>query len=154
MKTDSKIKFYPYDRLIIGYCLMMTILLLWRGRPLEWYYQALICYPAMAAIAGLIIYYARDENSRFQSFFRVIYPALMFTFFYQLAGTTVFLLFDSFYDWQLTTFEKMLLGTNPTLYIDRNLLNVWVTEILSLCYFCYYLMLPAFLLPLFVKKDY
>ena len=154
MKTDSRIKLYPYDRLFIGYCLMMTLLILLVGRPLERYVTALLFYPSMLAVIRLVVYYARDEHSRLQSFFRVLYPAIMFTFFYTTAGDTVFLLFDGFFDWQLTTFEKIILGVNPTLYIDRHLLNVWVTEILSCCYFSYYLMLPAFLLPLFMKKDY
>jgi len=154
MEVNSKIKLYPYDWLVIGYCLMMTVLILLIGRPLERYAQALFFYPAMIAVAAIIIYYARDENSRYQSFFRMLYPGLMFTFFYKTSGTTIFLIFDGFYDWQLTTFEKMLLGVNPTLYIDRHLLNVWLTEILSFCYFSYYLMLPVFALSAFFKKDY
>ena len=66
----------------------------------------------------------------------------------------MFMLFDSFYDWQLTAFERSLFGVNPTLYIDENLLNVWLNEIISFCYFSYYFMIPVFMITLFVKKDY
>ncbi|MBN1212197.1 MAG: phosphatase PAP2 family protein [candidate division Zixibacteria bacterium] len=154
MKHPDKIRIYPYDRLVIGYCLFMLALILLIGRPLNQYYNSLLFYTGMAVLAGFIIRYTREGRNRRHDFLHIIYPALMFTFFYETAGTTVFLIFDSFYDWQLTTFEKMILGVNPTLYIDRHLLNVWVNEIFSCCYFSYYLMLPFFLLPVFFKKDY
>ena len=66
----------------------------------------------------------------------------------------MFLLFDGFYDWQLTAFEKSIFGVYPTLYIDQHLLNVWLNEIFSFCYSFYYLMIPAFLLSTFIRKDY
>jgi len=154
MNRKSDLKIYPFDCLVIGYCLFMLVLIILIGRPLSRYYNSLLFYAGMAVIAGLIIRHTREGQNRLHDFLRIIYPALMFTFFYETAGHMVFLIFDNFYDWQLTTFEKMILGVNPTLYIDRHLLNVWVNEIFSFCYFSYYFMLPVFLLPVFIKKDY
>lgn len=154
LKRYKHIIIYPFDWLVTGYSLFMFILILVIGRPLNQYHNALIFYAAMSIIAVLIIRYTREGKNRLQDFLRLIYPALMFTFFYKTAGSTVFLIFDRFYDWQLTTFEKMLLGVNPTIFIDRHLLNVWVNEIFSFCYYSYYFMLPVFLLPVFIKKEY
>lgn len=144
---------YPFDKLVIGYCLLMVILLVAFGRPIGDYYDELLFYVSMAAIAALLIRYVDENGSLLNRFLRLLYPALMFTFFYRETGGTMFLLFDGFYDWQLTAFEKGLLGVYPTVFIDQNLLNVWVNEILSFCYSAYYLMIPVFLMALFVRRD-
>jgi membrane-associated phospholipid phosphatase len=34
------------------------------------------------------------------------------------------------------------------------MLNVWLSEIILFCYFCYYSMIPAFVLAVFLKRDY
>ncbi|MEW5995933.1 MAG: phosphatase PAP2 family protein, partial [Candidatus Zixiibacteriota bacterium] len=77
---------------------------------------------------------------------------LLFTFFYRMTGGLMFLLFDRFYDAQLTSFERSVLGFNPTLYIDHHLLSVWVNELFSFSYVSYYFMIPVFVLALFIKR--
>jgi membrane-associated phospholipid phosphatase len=62
-------------------------------------------------------------------------------------------LFDRFLDHQIVSWEISLLGAEPTLFVDRHLTSVATTEILSLCYFTYYLMLPIFLIFLFLKRE-
>jgi membrane-associated phospholipid phosphatase len=59
-----------------------------------------------------------------------------------------------FLDHQLTAFETSIFGMEPTLWLDKNLINVWVTEILSMSYFSYYLMLPGFLIIFYLLKRY
>jgi membrane-associated phospholipid phosphatase len=83
-----------------------------------------------------------------------MYASLLFGVFYRTTGGTMFLLFDGFLDYQLVVFETAIYGIEPTLYIDRNLLSPVLNELLSFCYFCYYLMIPSFLIALFVKKEY
>ncbi|RKX27244.1 MAG: hypothetical protein DRP45_01525 [Candidatus Zixiibacteriota bacterium] len=145
---------YHFDRVLIGYCLLTLLLIGLFGRPIGEYLDEIFFYSSMAALAVLIIRYIDYTKSRTHAFFRLLYPAVMATFFYQRTEGMMFLYFDRFFDWQLVTFEKMILGFNPTLYIDTHLLNVWINELLSLCYFSYYLMLPGFLIPVFLKKDY
>ena len=152
--TLNRVSIYPFDWVVIGYCLLMTFLISLLGRPLGAYVDELAFYLGAAALALLTVRYVDENRSRLHALARLLYPALLFTFFYRATGGLMFLVTDQFYDWQLVTFEKMILGTNPTLYIDANLLGVWVNEVLSFCYLSYYLMLPAFLIPVFIKKDY
>lgn len=145
---------YAFDWIVFGYCLVMLLAILALGRPLGQYGDELAFYSAMAIIALLILRFVDPTKSRFHALIRLLYPAAMFTLFYRATGGLMFLITDHFMDWQLVTFEKMLFGVHPTLYIDSHLLNVWANEILSFCYFTYYLMLPVFLITMFVKKDY
>lgn len=145
---------YAFDKIVIGYCLLMLSVLLALGRPLSGYYDEVVFYAAAAAVAALITRYVPQENGVVPRLIRLLYPGLMFTLFYRETGGTIFLLFDGFFDGPLTAFEKAVFGVNPTVYIDRNLLNVWANEIFSLCYGAYYFMIPVFLLAVFFKRDY
>lgn len=153
-RVSNNVKLYAFDRLVIGYCLLMVLLLVLLGRPLSQYIDELLFYASMAAVAAIVIRFVDEDSGRLGKFVRLLYPAMMFTFFYRATGGTMFLLFDNFYDYQLVALEKSVLTVYPTIYIDRHLLNVWTTELLSFCYSSYYLMIPVFLLTLFVKRDY
>lgn len=154
MSKESSLRLLPFDRAIIGYCLLMFLVILLVGRPLASYYSSLVFFLTMGAIAAIVAAYVDPERNRFLAFVRYAYPMLMGTFFYTATGGLMFLIFDGFLDFQLVAFEKAVLGVNPTLYIDQHLLNVWVTELLSFCYFSYYLMIPVFILTMFAKKQY
>lgn len=145
---------FAFDWIIIAYCLLMLPAIAVLGRPLSEYFGELIFYAAMALIAFAIMRYVDPSRSRWHALIRLLYPAAMFTFFYRATGGLMFLLTDQFLDWQVVTFEKMILGASPTLYFDAHLLNVWVNEILSLCYFSYYPMLPVFMIAVFLKRHY
>jgi membrane-associated phospholipid phosphatase len=145
---------YAFDWIIISYCLLMLFLILVLGRPLSDYVDELAFYGSAAVMAYLIMKYVDASRGRWHALVRLLYPAALFIFFYRTTGGLMFLLTDQFLDWQVVTFEKMILGANPTLYFDNRLLNVWTNEILSLCYFAYYPMLPVFLITVFVKKHY
>ncbi len=151
---NSSRRLYAFDRIVIGYCMVMVFLLLAIARPLSGYWDEVIFYASMAAIAALIVRYVPEDSSRLARLIRLLYPGFMFTFFYRETGGTMFLLFDGFCDWQLTAFEKAVFGVHPTIYIDRNLLNIWANEIFSLCYSAYYVMIPVFSLTVFFRRDY
>ncbi|MFQ5454344.1 MAG: phosphatase PAP2 family protein, partial [Candidatus Zixiibacteriota bacterium] len=131
-----------------------VVLILILGQPVQEYLDEIIFYASMAAISTLIVYFINEHKNRFYAFIRLLYPGFMFTFFYRETGGLMFLLYDDFFDWQLTTFEKIILGINPTIYIDNYLLNVWLNEFFSFCYFAYYFMIIIFLLIIFFKKDF
>ena len=154
MKSQEKPTIYVFDKLIIGYCLFMVLLLLAVGRPMRQYFDEVLFYASMATLVALIIRFVPEHKNRFSKLIRLLYPGFIFIFFYRETGGTMFLLFDSFYDWQLIAFEKSLFGIHPTLYIDRHLLNVWLNELFSFCYSFYYLMLSISLAYMFLRKDY
>jgi len=148
------VRLYPFDWLIVGYSSLMVVILASFGRPLSSYYDEIAFYASMAGLAVLIARYVNEDKSRWSTLIRIAYPVLLFTFFYRATGGLMFLVFDQFHDAQLVAFEKELFGVNPTLYIDRHLLNVWINEIFSLCYVSYYFIMSVFVLVLFVKKHY
>ncbi len=147
-------RFFPFDKIIIGYCLLMIMLILIFGRPLITYVDELTTFAVSGAIALAIPLVLEDTRSRMTAFFRLMYAAILFGVFYRTTGGMMFLVFDRFFDYQLVVLETAMYGMEPTRYIDQNLLAPIMNEIFSFCYFCYYLMIPAFLMALFAKKDY
>lgn len=154
VNTSGTFGLYAFDRLIIGYCLLMVAILFLVGRSLSEYGDEIVFYASVAAIATLIVRYVPGEGQGFPTAVRLLYPAALFLFFYRQTGGTMFLVFDGFLDEQLTAFEKAVFGFNPTIYIDRHLLNVWLNEIFSLGYFAYYFLIPLFLLAVFCREEY
>jgi len=153
-KKPASPPLYPFDRLFIGYSLLMILLILAFGRPLVLYLDEMGFYAAMVALALVVIRYVDERQNRLAALIRLVYPALLFTFFYRATGGTVLMFFDHFFDPQLTAFERALWGINPTLYVDRHFTHlVWLNEIFSFGYFSYYLMIPGFLLLAFFKRH-
>ncbi len=151
--STSAIRFYTFDKLFIGYCLLMVITLLAFGRPLSNYLPALLFYSSMGVLVVLIARYLSIEQSGWRKLLRLLYPVILFTFFYRMTGDLMHLIFSDFFDSQLVAFELALFGVHPTLYIDQHLLNTLTTEIISFCYFSYYLMIPVFLATLYYQQD-
>jgi hypothetical protein len=147
-------RLYPFDWLMIGYPTLLILLMLGFGRPLTEYVDEIIIYTTLAGFSALIAHYFDDNAGRWQAAVRLLYPAVMFGFYYRATGGMMFLFFDQFYDWQLTTFEELIFGVNPTLYIDRQFLTTWANEFFSLTYFLYYPMLPTFALVFFFRRQY
>jgi membrane-associated phospholipid phosphatase len=102
----------------------------------------------------VIVRYLDERQGGMTRLLRLLYPALLFTFFYRATGGTMFLLFDYFLDPQFTAFEHSIFGVNPTLYIDRHLLHPIISEIVLLAYFSYYFMILAWVLAVYLRGDY
>jgi membrane-associated phospholipid phosphatase len=132
---------------------MVSIILI-IGSPLDEYLDEVRFYIIMAVITIAVVIFLDDSKGGLVRFLRLFAPGVMFLFFYRETGGLMFLLFNSFYDWQLTIFEKIVFGTNLTIFIDQYLLNIIINEILSFCYFSYYFMIPFFMGYLYLKKDY
>jgi len=151
--TFRHVHFWPFDYLVIGYCLLMSLLVLAIGRPLEVYADELVFYSSMAAIAVLVVRYVGEPQTGWRRFIRLFYPALMLTFFYRATGGTIFLLFDRFFDYQVVAFEQSVLGVEPSLVLDRQYLSPFWNELFSASYFSYYLMIPTLLLVLYLRRQ-
>jgi membrane-associated phospholipid phosphatase len=124
------------------------------GRPLSEYTTPLLMNVCFVIIILSVLYFLKDSKKGVGFFIRLLYPALLFTFFYEQTGDLMRLFFPEFLDSQLTGFEKSIFGVNPTIWLDKNLINVWITEILMFCYGGYYFMIILFLVPLFLLKKY
>ena len=150
----TNIRLFLYDKIVLGYISLLTILILIFGRPLAIYAIPLLMNAVFAAVTVGIIYFLRNASGRTTLFIRLLYPAMLFTFFYEQTGHLMQLFSPEFLDGQLTEFEKAILGVNPTIWLDKNLINVWITEILMFCYGSYYLMILFFFIPVFLLKRY
>ena len=151
--TARHVRFWPFDYLVIGYCLLMSLLILAIGRPLDVYADELLFYSSMAAVAVLVVGYVGEPQTGWRRFLRLLYPALMMAFFYRATGGIIFLLFDRFFDYQVVAFEQSVLGVEPSLFLDRHWLSSFWNEFFSAGYFSYYLMIPALLLVLYLRRK-
>jgi len=149
----SKLSFLPFDWIILVYCGLMLLMIAAFGRPLGGYIDEALFYASVIGLTALIVRYANRSDNRRHMFIRLLYPGILFTFFYRATGGMMFLLHDGFFDWQLTTFEHMVFGVNPTIYIDRHWLNPFLNELFSAAYGSYYPMVAGLLLPVFFKRD-
>ncbi len=145
---------YLFDKLVIGYSLFMVVVIALIGRSWSQYWDEISFYTGMAVLTYVITQIFDEKKNNLNRVLRLLYPVILFTFFYRATGSLMFLLFDGFFDVQLTSFEKLIFGVNPTHYIDQNLLTPWLTEPISFSYFSYYFMIPVFFVILYVKKDY
>ncbi|MEW5795362.1 MAG: phosphatase PAP2 family protein [Candidatus Zixiibacteriota bacterium] len=146
-------RFRPVDWIVLNYCLLMALVIVVLGRPLARYADELAFYLSTAALTVLIVRFVDETQGNRRRFVRLLYPAMLFTLFYRVTGGQMELVFDRLFDAHIVALESSLFGLEPTLYIDQKLLNVWVTEVLSFCYFTYYLIVPGFLVPAFVRGD-
>lgn len=152
--ADRRLPIYLFDKALIAYGLLMAMLLVAFGRPYRSYFDETVFYAGLVALVYVMARFVDEREGRWRRFVRLLYPAVLFPLLYRQTGGTMFLFFDHFLDYQLTAFELQVFGVNPTIYIDRHLLNVPTTEILSLCYWLYYLLLPGYLLLVYIRRDY
>ena len=145
---------YLFDKALGVYGALMVALLVAFGRPYSMYVDETIFYAGVAVLAFIVARNVDENRSGWHRFLRILYPVMLYPLLYRETGGTMFLFFDQFLDNHLTAFELQVLGVNPTIYIDRHLLNVWTTEILSLCYWLYYPLVPGYLLLVYVRRDY
>ncbi len=145
---------YLYEYIILIYMALLTALILVFGRPLNHYFDELLSNVIFTLIVFGAIVFLRDTDKGIVRFFRLLYPALLFTFFYRETGGLMFLFHSGFLDAHLTGFEKAILGVHPTFWIETHIMNVWLTEILSFTYAAYYPMIPVFLILVYLKGDY
>jgi len=150
---SAKSRLYPTDRIVIGYCALTFLLIILFGRPFGDYLNELAFYAGIGALALVITRYVDESQNRLSAFVRLLYPAILFTAFYSMTQGLMFLFTDKFQDPQLVALEQALFGHELTLLIDRTLPNTVLTELLSFCYFGYYLLIPGFFITIFVRRD-
>ncbi|MBN2226782.1 MAG: phosphatase PAP2 family protein [candidate division Zixibacteria bacterium] len=147
-------RYLLFDKLIFGYLAYIALICLAFGRPLSGFVDDLIVNALLAVGIVAVVHLNRRYDNGILRLLRYVYPALFFLYFYRQTGGLIHLFFPGFLDYHLTTFEKSILGINFTLWIDQNLVNVWLNEIITFCYVLYYPMIPTFLFFLFAKKRY
>lgn len=144
-------RMYPFDHLVVIYCWTILIIAVNFARPLNDYLGLLFFHSGVIILVILIASWVRPDRGRFHVFIRLLYPIILMTFFYQSSGQLAKVVIPGFYDVQIVEFEKALMGTNPTLWLDNHL-SLFLTELMSAGYFSYYFMIPGLALCLFLSK--
>lgn len=146
----------PLDWAVFAYLAYIPLITLIFGRPLGDYAPIFVNNALVAALVALIVRYVPLGRNRLSDIIRLIYPALLFGYFYTQTGGLMTLVYPEFFDPWFVAWEAETLGTNLTIWLDRNFLAApsawWVTEFLSMCYFSYYIMFPATLIPLLALR--
>jgi membrane-associated phospholipid phosphatase len=146
--------FFVFDWLMMGYSILIITTLVAFGEPAGMHLNEIAFYSFTAIAPFLVVAFTRHRTERVLSAVRYLYPVLLFTFLYRSTADTMFLLFDHYLDDRIVSFEMSILGIEPTIWTDRFLPQPILTDVLSACYFSYYLMIPVFTLWVFVRKDY
>ena len=152
--AGKRLNLYLFEWVVIVYAILMCLLLILFGRPFSEYVGEFLFYLGVSLLALVVAFTIDDQKETWQAIIRLGYLVVLFTFFYRTTGGLMSLFFDRFFDADLVQLEASLLGGHPTLYIDQHMLNTWVTELVSFCYFCYYLMIPGFFIPVLLRRDY
>jgi len=146
-------RWYAFDRLIVGYCIGMVLLLATLGRPLGNYVDEILFYVGCLVLANVIVRHLDESRGGIVRALRLMYPVLLFTFFYRATASTMNLLFDGFLDAQLTAFEASVFGMNPTIFLDQHLPHPALSEYFLLTYLLYYPLIPIFLIAVYRRGD-
>jgi membrane-associated phospholipid phosphatase len=143
----------PYDHLVIVYSWIMIVIAVNFVRPIENYLGLVAFHLGAIAVAGLLSHFVKSNSPRIALFFRLLYPFILMTFFYQFCGQLVGTVVPDLHDHRIVSLEKSLFGVNPTLWLDQHP-NVFLTELMSAGYLSYYIMIPGLsLLLFFTRRD-
>jgi len=145
-------RFRPVDIATLAYISieLFVILVFMAGKP-GWLYM-LLFYISAACVVFLMVSFPFDESSFSGRTIRVVYPMILFIFFYRALGAQIFIVFDKPFDWMVHQFESIIFGMDPA-FAAQKYIDIWINEIMNFGYFSYYLLLPAtILIYVFLKK--
>lgn len=138
----KRFRFFAVDWATIIYLSALSLIILFfhHGQP-PWYYYLIFNF-SMISLVLAIVYFLSSAEKRLSVFFRHWYPIFLFTFLYEETRYLVHLIFPGFFDPWINYLELTLLGTYPTIFLERfsfPLLN----EYFLMAYFSYYFILPV-----------
>lgn len=145
-------RFSPYDHLVILYSWTIIIIAVNFARPFDHFTGLVVFHACALIIACMFSQLARPDASRTMLFFRYYYPIILMTLFYHFSGDLIGHVVHHYYDADLTALEKAVFGVNPTLWLDQHI-SIAVTELLSVAYELYYLMIPGLAVMLFISRK-
>ncbi len=149
-----QVKFKAIDYLSIIYFSLIGLLISAFHYKVDYWYFYLIAYFSYICIIVLLAYLStRLPENKVIKFLRLTYPIITFTFVYKSIQGYVLILHNHFLDHHITTLEKIIFGTNPTLALEK-IVSKPLTEFLKFSYFSYYFYVPVPAIILFFKKRY
>lgn len=139
----------PFDRVVILFCLLTGIYILFGYRQLQNIYIHILIRIIFLLIIFLLIK-ADNSNNKILQFFRNFYPLLLLAFFYSETDYYNNLIFENF-DPILVKIENLLFGTQLSLQFSNLIPNQWFSELMHFGYFSYYLIIFGIPLLFYLK---
>lgn len=141
----------PVDRLVLGWLVAAGLApLVFRSVP-EWPALAL-AHAAMIAAAVSLIAWNALWPSPLSRFLREAWPLLFLIPLYETVGRMIHLVNSSVYDAQIVALERAVLGAGFWAWM-QGIERRWLTEILQLFYFCFYLIMALPAVWLYARGD-
>jgi len=106
---------------------------------------------AIVLVHRLVQAHARYPRNRLLDLLRHFYPILFFALFYRETGALNRLFVHGYVDRFFIDLEARLFGCQPALLLMDRLRQVWLSELLYLSYFGYYVMIAGVGLALYLK---
>ncbi len=154
MVKEIGMKFKPLDIISIAYFVIISLLIVWGRQRVELWQAKVAAYLGLVGLVFLLSWSeTRFAERHWFKFIRLGYPLLAVLFIYKGISGHVLLLHGRFLDPEITGLEKILLGVNPTLALERFVFPP-LTEFFKFAYFSYYSYVAIPPLLLYFQKRY
>lgn len=142
------------DKATLAYnATVAALLLAFSWRVPFWYLEILQNLGAVALIL-LVIPRIAFQTQTWVRLARYLYPMVLFIAAYEQTGRINRLLFSELLDPWFQQIEFRLFACQPSLTFAKALPHTWLSEVMHLSYFSFYLVIPALGIILFYKKQW
>lgn len=146
--STSSYAFVDWATQIYTALVAILILLFHNGSVPHW--QALVAGHVLCLIAVHALVNAKPGN-RALHFVRHFYPVLLYTAFFRETGELNRMFFTEYMDPLVIGWEQRLFGFQPSVLFMERLPYAWLSEVLYLSYFSYYIMIAGVGLALLAR---
>ncbi len=139
-KTGFNIKdLSPVDTVTILYLVATTLYMLLGANSLENLFPHFAIRVAIIFFIGLLIWLNNNYENNFLHFVKTIYPLFFLSFFYAETSYMKNIIFQKNLDVYAVALEQMFWKCQPSIEFSKTMSQAWFSELMSLCYFSYYL---------------
>lgn len=149
------LRFRLADLNCLGYMALLNLLLPFLHREVpHWWRDFLIHLLFVAAGLEIVRLGERRQPNRVLRFLRIFYPLAFIAYGYMEVDHLQRMWYGSYWAADfLANMDKALFGVHPTVWIQK-FYTPWLDELMSFCFWSYYLFLPLVALPLFFRGKY
>ncbi|MEW5702877.1 MAG: phosphatase PAP2 family protein [Candidatus Zixiibacteriota bacterium] len=143
----------PVDRLTAGYILAFGLGVVVLGRGSDgWWHWALAHLLLFAAVV-MVVQRWGECTSGIRGFVRLLYPAMLYPFFYRETQIAVQWVFPDFLDHQIVALERAVFGVDPNVWI-LPVQSAPLNDLFMLGYVSYYPLVAMLPLALYFGRRY
>ena len=136
--------FYLFDKLTLGYLVIVPVMFFLFGRDMAAWPVVLKVHPFIIIAILLLIRYEQFLFFPF-NLLRSCYPIILLTFFFSIIGRSVNILFPNWLEPYLIENDLWLFGRLPWQIFSEHM-NPFMTEIFAFSYSSYYFIIPLYVL--------